>query len=104
MSDRIDIKKKYSHQLKLRRKYAYPGLLLFVLSLVSLVFISELRVKPWFFIILGIGLFGFLVGLFGLNYWSRCPACNKVPRQGDGSIPSAAMDKCPNCGATLSDT
>lgn len=102
MSDSINIKDQYSNQLKLRRRYAYPGLLLFVLALVSLVFIPELRVKPWFFIVLGIGVLGFVVGLIGLNRWSRCPACNKVPRQADGSIPIKAMVKCPNCDSDLS--
>ncbi|QYJ84037.1 phage terminase large subunit family protein [Shewanella aegiceratis] len=103
MNKQRDLKQQYKHQLTLRRKYGYSGLLLFVISIASLAFISELRTEPWFFVVLGAGLVGFLVGLIGINYWSRCPACNKIPRQRDGAIPIAAMSQCPHCGVSLSE-
>lgn len=96
------IKQQYAEQLTLRRKYAYTGLIIFVLSVGLLVLVEELRAKPWFFIVIGFAVLNFIVGIVGLNYWSRCPACKKVPRnKRDGSISFGAMDKCPSCEVDL---
>ena len=96
-----NIKLQYQQQLQLRRKYACPALCLFVLSIGLLVLFPALQVKPWLFVIIGFAVISFLLGAFGLNYWSRCPACNKVPRNYDGSISFSGFDECPKCGVEL---
>ncbi|CAM4190071.1 hypothetical protein [Shewanella aquimarina] len=103
MNKQRDLKQQYKHQLTLRRKYGYSGLLIFIISIASLALIPEPIVKPWFFVVLAVGIVGFIVGLFGINYWSRCPACNKIPRQSNGAIPITPMSKCPHCGVSLND-